>query len=335
MQPRFIYAMNNRTSQRIVSSSKPLLRAKRADLSRPFLAHKNDADTDSRLLRRRASYLDACQSRNMGLQPELTTNSHTTIQRYTRTGDGKFNVSDRDAFAVSATEAYPKSLYVRAQGDRPTTLPGGLAWNMNGEHTIQNEQYTKYTADLSKYEGRRGLGSGKGCDVLARELTSDSLPGKDQSITDLGGVLYDSKTGLDLETGWQNHYASVVMKDGDDQATFETAAGIEDTWIGIYGKDRGQSFKYKTQEANIDRLMGIEDAVIPAETRVRKRFLDYLLCRPGREVIVREEIRYKMGISPEQGEQWKEELQAWKRDGTPPTSDRIKKIVSELEKEFE
>lgn len=252
------------------------------------------------------------------------------VRRYTETIDRRFNVSENGAFAV-ANAKYPSSIY--AKDGEPMSLPGGLAWDNDGEYDINNETYTKYNANISKYESSEGPGSKQFCGQFARGLT-DSLPGKAQSTSEVGGVLYDKDTSPGRDDGWENHYAAVVIKDGGDHATFETAVGIEEVWVGIYGTQKGQSFIYKTQEANIERLMQMPDIVIPGTTKMQKSLWDYLFCLPGKEVVDKEEVRIKMGITPEQAEQWRSELTAWRQHGTPAKSDYIKKVIEKLENEF-
>jgi hypothetical protein len=51
----------------------------------------------------------------------------------------------------------------------------------------------------------------------------------------------------DLPGPWQNHYAAVIMQDGGDTATLESAAALDKWWFGMYGgANVGQTFAAKT-----------------------------------------------------------------------------------------
>jgi hypothetical protein len=51
----------------------------------------------------------------------------------------------------------------------------------------------------------------------------------------------------ELPGPWQNHYAAVIMQDGGDWVTLESAAGMDKWWFGMYGsKNIGQTFATKT-----------------------------------------------------------------------------------------
>lgn len=51
---------------------------------------------------------------------------------------------------------------------------------------------------------------------------------------------------------WENHYAPVILQDGDDRGTFETAVHIDHAYFGIYGNKKGQTFRLKTVMADIE-----------------------------------------------------------------------------------
>lgn len=255
----------------------------------------------------------------------------TPVQRYTASEDGNYNISEHNQFAI-AKEPYPQAIFT--QEGRPLDLPGGLTWRPVGIVEIDHRPYTKYEADTSRYDRENGPGSQKFCGQFARGLTGREQT-EEQSTSEPGGVLYDADTSPGRETGWENHYASVVMRDGGDHATFETAVGIDHVWAGIYGTERGKTFKYKTQEANIERLMSLPDIVFPERFRMKKSLLDYLLGRPGEKVVIDRETRVPQGISQEEGLQWKREMEAWRDHGTAPESAYMKKVIPRLEAELE
>ncbi|WP_445627013.1 eCIS core domain-containing protein [Nostoc sp. DSM 114167] len=256
---------------------------------------------------------------------------NTSIQRYTESTDRNYQISENKKFAV-ATAKYPKDIYVSSK-EAPMDLPGGLEWESGGNKEIDNITYTQYTADISKYENKKGKpGTEHFCGELARGLTEVDQK-VDQSTSDVGGVLYDSDTSPGRDDGWENHYASVVMRDGGDHASFETAVGIPEVWVGMYGKEKGQTFKYKTQEANIERLLSMEDIVLPGKTKMEKSFFDYLFCRQGKEVVITKETKIPRGITAEEAQQWKGEMIAWKETGAEPASEYMKSVIAILNAE--
>lgn len=57
----------------------------------------------------------------------------------------------------------------------------------------------------------------------------------------------------DIPGPWRNHYAAVIMTDGPDRVTLESAAGMDKWWFGMYGsRDLGQTFIVKTLLAKLD-----------------------------------------------------------------------------------
>lgn len=263
--------------------------------------------------------------------PVATGGRSNTIQRYTVSKDKKYNVSENNKFAVPKEE-YPKAIF--SKNEEPIPLKGGLKWINTGTSDIDERTYSRYEADISDYEKREGPGSKKFCGEFARGLTG-RVQEEDQSTSEPGGTLYDKDTSPGLDTGWENHYAAVVIVDGSDHGSFETAVGIDHVWAGIYGVERGQTFKYKTQEANIERLMNMPDFVIPAKTAIEKTFWDYVLCRPGKRVIKSKEIRVPQGVSIEDGMKWKTEMEEWRKSGKRPESEYMKKVIIKLEAELE
>lgn len=63
------------------------------------------------------------------------------------------------------------------------------------------------------------------------------------------------RTDLDesIPGPWRNHYAAVIMTDGPDRATLESAAGMDKWWFGVYGsRSLDQTFVMKTLLAKLD-----------------------------------------------------------------------------------
>jgi len=248
------------------------------------------------------------------------------IQRYAQSQEGDYNVSENGVFAVPTTD-YTHDLLTN--NGPPAALGGDLDWNPGGNVQIDGAAYTRYTANLSRYEEEDRVGSEQGCGLFARGITNNinAENGPDRSSGDEGSVLKYGDTSPGMEDGWKNHFASVVKKDGGDHATFETAVGIEETWVGIYGRQRGQTFKYKTQVANIDRLEAMDDIVLPGQgPELPQSFFEWLTCqRPNKaDAIV------PRGISEEQAKAYRDELTAWRDHDTPPTSQFITDVVAQL-----
>jgi hypothetical protein len=220
-----------------------------------------------------------------------------------------------------------------ADGVAPMALGGGLVWNQLGNVDIDNNQFVQYQADISAYELGGKVGSEEFCGEFARGITGDngSTNGNDRSTGLAGTVLKDSNVSPGKEEGWENHFASVVKVDGGDHATFETAVGISETWVGIYGVNRGQTFRYKTQAANIDRLAAMEDAVLVGMGPRVKGFWDYLLCGSGTPT----DLVVPRGITEDEAATYRDEMAAWRDNGTAPTSAYMIAVIARLEAELQ
>lgn len=67
------------------------------------------------------------------------------------------------------------------------------------------------------------------------------------------------------DTGWQNHWATVILRDGEDTVTMENAAGVEKApldrstwWFGMYGTDKKeQSFEEEYKRLSAERTAGL------------------------------------------------------------------------------
>lgn len=255
------------------------------------------------------------------------------VQRYTTSVNGAYNVSTNQEFAVP-TAAYPN--VILTQHRPPMNLAGGLVWEQNGVIPIDGVNYTQYMANIDAYEhGEAGniVGSSQFCGEFARGITGGPAPTEEASQAEEGGILYDNNTTPDREDGWVNHYAAVVMVDAGDHATFETAVGINHVWAGIYGTARGQTFKYRTQLANIERLIAMEDIVFPAQYRTERSFWDYLFCRRGKRVQTMEETRVARGVTEGEGHEWMRQMNAWRDNNIEPTDPYVIRIVEKLEAE--
>ena len=255
--------------------------------------------------------------------------SQPRIQRYTESADHHFHISENHEFAVS-TGPYPGSLY--SSNGAPMALAGGLVWNAGNHVIIDQVNYTRYDADISAYEVDGIVGTAQGCGQFARGITgdNDAEGGDDRSTGDAGTVLKYGDASPGLDEGWENHFAAVVKRDGGDHATFETAVGIPHTWVGIYGINRGQTFKFKTQAANIDRLETIPPAVFPGLGPRRQSWWQWLLCIQGEQT----DLVVPRGITAEQAQTYRDEMTAWRLHGTEPESAYMRQVVAQLEAEL-
>ena len=84
-------------------------------------------------------------------------------------------------------------------------------------------------------------------------------------------LIWGANLGNNEQRGnWGNHYAPVIIADGGDRGTFETAVGVDYAWFGIYGQKRGQTFRLKTIVSDIQ--LAKEKKLIDEVTA--KNFLD-------------------------------------------------------------
>lgn len=108
-------------------------------------------------------------------------------------------------------------------------------------------------------------------DIDIRDQSVDHDPG-------LGGNYHNSlMTPEDDQYGWNFHFAGVVLKDGPDNVTFETAAGLSFAntdkntwWWNMYGtKSLAQSFRSKIKKAHAKRNLALTES-IPENERSEK-----------------------------------------------------------------
>lgn len=256
------------------------------------------------------------------------------IQRYRQTNDGAFNISENERFAVSNKEKYPKHLFIAEGEDAPLSFPDRLAWDEKGTRMIEGNKYTDYLANISEYAENTGKDvANEHCGRFARDITQNNAAdqGEDRSVGAPGNVLKYGETSPGKEEGWENHFATVVKRDDGDHATYETAVGITDSWVGIYGVNRGQTFKYKTQWANLERLENRPPILMQNNKPTVKSFWDYVCCRSGKKP---PDIVIKMGISHEEAEQYRQELVDWRDKYKEPASAFMKRVVPQLNEEL-
>jgi len=171
------------------------------------------------------------------------------IQRYTEE-DNNYSVSTNRKFAVQ-NEGQDGRLFALADTPLPdlqhVTLRNGGTVQVNGT------DMKEVIADFDNQEAMDEMFCGKFSESVTgideTEENGDAPVGRSLYT---GGVTHDDES---ISAGWENHFAPVILQDGGDRGTLETAVGIPFCWFGIYGQAKGQTFRYKTQYANIIRSM--------------------------------------------------------------------------------
>ncbi|NCT95662.1 MAG: hypothetical protein GXC72_14655 [Chitinophagaceae bacterium] len=107
---------------------------------------------------------------------------------------------------------------------------------------------------------------------------------RDQSVDHdpgLGGNYHNSlMTPEDDQYGWNFHFAGVVLKDGPDNVTFETAAGLSFAntdkntwWWNMYGtKSLAQSFRSKIKKTHAKRNLALTESIPEEEKSAKTEF---------------------------------------------------------------
>ncbi|WAC71644.1 hypothetical protein OU995_18935 [Roseateles sp. SL47] len=197
------------------------------------------------------------------------------------------NAGPKTASERQALQRRPEASGAVAQ--RYTQAPNGLKVSANGQFAVRNEgeHGQLYVAhEVTPFKLQHVTFNKERCDVHINgapmsEVQADlaNKPAMDQmqcghfsravtGITETqenenappGRSLYTANVTHDVGDvmggrGWENHFAPVIVADGEDRGTFETAVGLNYCWFGIYGSAKGQSFRYKTQVGNISRAL--------------------------------------------------------------------------------
>jgi hypothetical protein len=162
------------------------------------------------------------------------------------TEDG-VKISTNTVFAVKG-EGRSSELYV----DEDVKLPALQHVNLapGGEGLMVNEKrLIKVNAEFEEEDEMAAMFCGKFSEMITgigeTEENETAGPGRSLYVKDLFALEGD------YDGAWRNHFAPVLVADDTDRGTLETAVGIDLIWYGIYGKERGQSFRYKTIVADV------------------------------------------------------------------------------------
>lgn len=167
-------------------------------------------------------------------------------QRYAVRENG-VNLSEQRQFAVVG-EGRGNTMFVAPEVDLPKFQHVEL--HRDGRQLdIDGVQLEGLTAEFENESELAAMFCGKFSRVVTgiEEKEENELAGPGRSL--YVDKLYDLEGAYD--GAWVNHFAPVVVADGTDRGTLETAVGIDFIWHGIYGKQRGQSFRYKTAVADV------------------------------------------------------------------------------------
>jgi hypothetical protein len=185
------------------------------------------------------------------------------VQRYQDAGDG-MKISTNGHFAVQH-EGQDGKLYVADNIDLPAL--NHVQFAKGGNATIDHTPMTEVKAVFTNKPAMDEMF----CGQFSRSVTgiTETKENENESAP-VGRSLYTRKVtheSKEVKGGWDNHYAPVILADAGDRGTLETAVGLNYCWFGIYGSAKGQTFRFKTQYANIIRSM--REGLVDKETGAR------------------------------------------------------------------
>lgn len=108
------------------------------------------------------------------------------------------------------------------------------------------------------------------CAAVVREIVSDGVTVKNDRLDDnpeIGSNYYTSLPKNESNVGWNFHWGGVVLKDGGDNVTLESAGGTsigsmgkQSWWFQMYGtKNVDQTFKKQIHQTHINRNRTLVD----------------------------------------------------------------------------
>jgi hypothetical protein len=217
---------------------------------RPTMQMKGAAINDDGALEREADLMGAralqepaglASAENVAT--EAAVNHGAPVQRYAERGG--FKVSENERFAVSADGEPDSQMFVRSPAD--LTPVAHVQFEPGARRTIDQREYTGLTPRYQSPEARAEM-EAMYCGKFSRHATG-KLETQESNDAPAGRSLYMRVHGP--ASLWVNHYAPVVIEDGGDRGTFETAVGLPYMYFGIYGQATEQSFAYKTELAGL------------------------------------------------------------------------------------
>ncbi len=172
--------------------------------------------------------------------------SGQALQRYVAR-EGGVNISNNRLFAVRG-DGKASELFVANHVVLPEFQHVKLKRSAD-ELDTDGDKLVKVSAEYEQEDELAAMYCGKFSEMVTGVKESQenetALPGRSLYANDLFTIEKDYKGA------WKNHFAPVVVADGSDRGTLETAVFIDHIWWGIYGKERGQSFRYKTAVADV------------------------------------------------------------------------------------
>lgn len=192
----------------------------------------------------------------VGVQSYSRQQKRPVVQRYSIADNGD-KISDHEEFAVR-NEGKPESeLFVR-----PDIVPFTLNTNIvrfniqdGGDNAPLGMRKVHADIAMSSEEVAKAH-----CGDFSEALTGrreevengTAGPGRSMYMQEMEWSTQITNEGVKSRGNWDNHFAAVILADGGDRASFETAVTVDHAWFGIYGQSREQSFRFKTVMADIE-----------------------------------------------------------------------------------
>lgn len=187
----------------------------------------------------------------------LSSGNSAPIQMYRE--EKGYNISENNQFAVF-DEGKPESkMYATTEAEPAKLKEEVVSFNMVDTSDYPKEYGMKEVVPNKKMSPERIKEIH--CGTFSREATgkmeeveNENAPkGRSLFVKDFQ---WSEPQGLKKENPsrgtWENHYAPVIVQDGSDRGTFETAVHIDHAYFGIYGSKKGQTFRLKTVLADIE-----------------------------------------------------------------------------------
>ncbi len=181
------------------------------------------------------------------LSPAGAGAAQSAVQRYKRREDG-INVSENDQFAVQG-EGPGSKLFIAEGVDLPALQH--VVFKKGEDHLALGALNLQgIRAEFKEHDEMAAMFCGKFSHLVTgvtENVENDKAPpGRSLYVNNLFAI----ESGY--KGAWINHFAPVILADGGDRGTLETAVFIDHIWFGIYGNVVGQSFRYKTIVADIN-----------------------------------------------------------------------------------
>ncbi|HEY8037545.1 MAG TPA: DUF4157 domain-containing protein [Methylobacter sp.] len=219
---------------------------------KPSMQAKGTAINDDQGLEHEADVMGgraAAQHSLSSIPPPLiaSINGREPIQRYTE--EEGYKISETKKFAVKNEGQSNSELYVAndvALVELKETKFHTEASNV-GPGNIMNKMTVGFSNAMATIAREKDCGQfSKALTGKKEDVENETAPPGRSLFVD--NLFWDGKRG---RQNWGQHFAAVIVTDGDDRGTLETAFGVDHAWFGIYGKKKGQTFGLKTVIADI------------------------------------------------------------------------------------